>query len=296
MNYRDLKIVKGTYARKPNLPIVPLSDGAGEIVEIGSGVKRFVPGDRVIPIYMTGWHSGPLSDRHDGWKALGGDVDGTAQEFAVLHEEDVLPIPDFLSFEQAACLPCAAVTAWHGLVAVGHVKVGDWVLVIGSGGVSLFALQIARMSGARVIAISSTDSKLRRLRDMGATEGLNYKTTPDWGDKVRELANGEGVDQVVEVGGAKTIKQSLRATRNDGHVALIGDLSGRPGSAEAAERGIAMSRVVVGSRRMTVDLIRAIELHGVLPAIDRTFPFDDLKSALSYIESGQHFGKVVITF
>lgn len=296
LNYRDLKIVKGTYARKPDLPVVLLSDGAGEIVEVGPGVTTFVPGDRVMPIYMSGWHAGPLSGRHRGWKSLGGDVNGTARELAVFREDDVLRIPDLLSFEQAACLPCAAVTAWHGLVAVGHVKAGDWVLIIGSGGVSLFALQIAKMSGARVIAVSGDDGKLRRLSDRGAVAGANYRTTPHWGDRVRELTDGQGVDQVVEVGGAQTIKQSLRATRDGGHIALIGDLSGGAGSAEVAERGIAMSRVVVGSRRMTADLLRAIELHREMPVIDRAFPFSELKGALSYLEGGQHFGKVVITF
>lgn len=296
LNYRDLKIVKGSYARRPDLPVVLLSDGAGEVVDTGPGVRKFAAGDRVIPIYMSGWHSGPLSERHSGWKSLGGDVDGVARELAAFNDEDLLPIPDSLSFEQAACLPCAAVTAWHGLVVAGHVKAGDRILVIGSGGVSLFGLQIARMSGARAIAISGNDEKLERLREVGAAAGVNYSTTPAWGDEVRRLTNGDGVDQVVEVGGARTIEQSLRATRDDGHIALIGDLSGRPGSADAAERGIVMSRVVVGSRRMTADLLRAIDLHGAMPVIDRTFPFDDLKCALSYLERGQHFGKVVITF
>ncbi len=296
LNYRDLKIVRGSYARMPALPIVPLSDGAGEIVEVGPGVTRFAPGDRVMPIYMSGWHAGSLADRHDGWKALGGDVDGTARELAAFREDDILPIPDLLTFEQAACLPCAAVTAWHGLVVAGHVKPGDQVLVIGSGGVSLFALQIANMSGAQVIAISSDDDKLRRLTKLGAAAGINYRTTPDWGDKVRKLTKGQGVDQVIEVGGMQTLKQSLRATRDGGHIALIGDLSGGPGSADVAERGIIMSRVVVGSRRMTEDLLRAIELHGAMPVIDKVFSFDELKKALSYLESGRHFAKVVVSF
>lgn len=296
LNFRDLKIVKGSYARKPDLPVVLLSDGAGEIVEVGPGCETFVPGDRVMPIYMSGWHAGPLSDRHGGWKSLGGDVDGTARELAIFREEDVLRIPDLLSFEQAACLPCAAVTAWHGLVALGHVKAGDWVLIIGSGGVSLFALQIATMSGARVIAVSGDDLKLRRLSQLGAVAGANYRTTPEWGDRVRELTDGQGVDQVVEVGGAQTVRQSLRATRDGGHIALIGDLSGGAGLGEGAEKGIVMSRVVVGSRRMTADLLRALEFHREMPVIDRTFPFSELKNALYYLESGQHFGKVVVTF
>lgn len=296
LNFRDLKIVKGTYARMPHLPVVLLSDGAGEVVEVGPECTAFAPGDRVMPIYMSGWHMGPLSERHDGWKSLGGDVDGTARELAIFHQDDVLRIPDSLSFEQAACFPCAGVTAWHGLVAAGHVKPGDWVLIIGSGGVSLFALQIATMSGGRVIAVSSDNTKLQRLRDLGAVAGINYRTTPNWGDAVRDLADGVGVDQVVEVGGAQTLPQSLRATREGGHIALIGDLSGKAGSTEGTERGIVMSRVVVGSRRMTADLLRAFDVHRKVPVIDRVFSFRKLKSALSYLEAGQHFGKVVVTF
>lgn len=294
LNYRDLKIVRGTYARKPNLPIVLLSDGAGEVVEVGPAAAKFNPGDRVMPIYMNGWHAGPLSERHSGWKALGGDVDGTARELAVFDEEDVLPIPEFLSFEQAACLPCAAVTAWHGLVEVGHVKSGDRILIIGTGGVSLFALQIAKMSGAQVFAVSSNDDKLRRLSKMGAAAEINYTRTPNWGLQVKELTNGQGVDQVIEVGGAQTLEQSISATKDGGHIALIGDLSGRPSPPETADRRITMSRVVVGSRQMTTDLLRAIELHKEIPVIDKPFQFHELKDALRYLESGQHFGKIVL--
>lgn len=296
LNYRDLKIVRGTYARNPDLPVVLLSDGAGEVVEAGPDVVRFGIGDRAMPIYMSGWHAGPLAGRHAGWRALGGDVDGTATEFAVLHEDDVVPVPDMLSYQEAACIPCAGVTAWHGLVSVGHVKAGDTVLVMGSGGVSLFGLQIAKMSGARVVATSSDDGKLKRLMDLGAWAGVNYRRTPNWAEKILELTGGRGVDHVLEVGGGETIGQSVRATRDAGHIALVGNLTGAFGTAEATERDIRMTRVTVGSREMTEDLLRAVALHKKSPVIDKTFSFDKLKSALAYLERGQHFGKVVVTF
>jgi NADPH:quinone reductase-like Zn-dependent oxidoreductase len=296
LNFRDLKIMKGLYARNPTLPVVPLSDGAGEVIEAGPGVSRFKTGDRVLPIYMEGWRSGPVTASRDGWKAKGGDVDGTALEYAVYREADVLPIPDSLSYEEAACLPCAGVTAWHALVYVGHVKAGDTVLVLGSGGVSLFGLQIARMNGARVIATSSDDTKLQRLRALGASDGINYKQAPDWQEEVRKLTNGRGVDHVLEVGGSGTIKQSARATKDGGHIETVGNLTGEFASADLAERNVQVTRITVGSREMTEDLMRAIDLHHAAPVIDRRFAFADLKKALAYLESGQHFGKVVITF
>ena len=296
LNYRDLKILTGKYARQPKLPLVPLSDGAGEVVDVGMNAKRFKHGDRVMPIYMEGWYTGPMSVGRDGWKGRGGDFDGTATEYALHHEADILAIPDSLSYEQAACLPCAAVTAWHALVFAGRVKAGDTVLVMGSGGVSIFALQFAKISGARVIATSSDDAKLSRLIDLGAAHGINYKKTPDWEEKVRDLTNGRGVDHVIEVGGTRTIRQSIRATRDNGHVETIGDLTGGFASSELAERGIQMIPIVVGSREMTQDMLRAIDLHQVKPVIDTRFAFGDLKLALRHLESGKHFGKIAITF
>lgn len=295
VNFRDTKIVKGAYARNPELPVVLLSDGAGEVVSVGIGVERFGEGDRVMPIYMNGWHTGPLANRHSGWKGLGGDIDGIAADFVVFHEDDVVGIPPSLSFEEAACIPCAGVTAWHGLVYVGHVKAGDTVLVMGSGGVSVFALQIAKMSGARVIATSSDDGKLERLKDLGAWATINYRDVSDWDEKVLHLTEGRGVDHVVEVGGIETIKQSVRSTRDGGCIAIIGDLSGKGGSAEFAERGIQMTPVTVGSREMTEDILRAFDFHKERPVIDRTFAFDEVKEALAYLECGQHFGKIVLT-
>ncbi len=296
LNFRDLKIMKGIYARNPDLPVVLLSDGAGEIVEVGPGVTSFKVGDRVLPIYMEGWYSGPATASREGRLSKGGDVDGTALEYAVYKEIDVLPLPDSLSYEEAACLPCAGVTAWQGLVYEGHVKAGDTVLVQGSGGVSVFALQIAKMSGARVIATSSDDGKLQRLLNMGASDGINYKKVPNWEETVRKLTGGRGVDHVVEVGGAATMQQSIRATKDGGHVEIIGNLTGKFGSPKLAERGIKTTTIAVGSKEMNEDLMRAIDLHREMPVIDSRFPFADLKKALAYLETGKHFGKVVVTF
>ncbi len=296
LNFRDLKILKGVYARQPQLPVVPVSDGAGTITSTGPGVTRFAPGDRVVLTYMEGWHTGPQTAARDGWRGKGGDVDGTALEYGLYSQDDVLPIPDSLTYDDAACLPCAAVTAWNALVYAGHVKTGDTVLVMGGGGVSLFALQIARMSGARVLAISSSDDRLQRMRQLGASDGLNYTTTPDWAAAIRALTNGRGVDHVVEVGGDATMAQSIAATKDGGHVAVAGNLTGKFGSPDRAERGIRVSVISVGSREMTEDLIRAIDLHGAKPVIDRSFPFTEVKQALAYLETGKHFGKVVLGF
>ncbi|MBM3571591.1 MAG: NAD(P)-dependent alcohol dehydrogenase, partial [Alphaproteobacteria bacterium] len=296
LNYRDLKILKRIYARPPKLPIILLSDGAGEVVAVGGAVKRCKPGDRVMPIYMEGWSTGPMTAARDGWLSRGGDIDGTAVQCAAYREDRVLPIPDFLSYEEAACLPCAAVTAWHALVSVGQVTAGDTVLVMGSGGVSLFALQFAKLHGARVIATSGDDAKLARLIALGASHGINYLKVPDWAERILASTTERGVDHVIEVGGNSTIKQSIRATRSGGHVAIIGDLSGGFGSRELAERGIRMTSIVVGSRQMTLEVLRAIEQHSEKPVIDSRFPFADLKAALQHLESGKHFGKIVIDF
>ncbi|MFD9667214.1 NAD(P)-dependent alcohol dehydrogenase [Rhodococcus sp. NPDC059968] len=296
LNFRDLKILKGVYAVKPNLPIVPLSDGSAQVIETGVEVSRFKAGDRVLPIYMEGWYSGPATKDRRGWKAKSADVDGTAIQYAVYDQEDILPIPASLSYEEAACLPCAGATAWQALVYVGQVKTGDTVLIMGSGGVSVLGLQIALMSGARVIATSSDDAKLQRLIDMGASDGINYKKNSNWEEEVLRLTNGRGVDLVLDVVGAATIGQSMRATKDGGYVGSVGNLSGEFSSAAATEREIRVATIPVGSREMTEDLMRALDLHNVKPVIDRRFPFKQLREALQYLEKGQHFGKVVISF
>jgi NADPH:quinone reductase-like Zn-dependent oxidoreductase len=285
LNYRDLSAVKG---KTPNLslPLVPMSDGAGEIVAIGAEVSRVKVGDRVAGIFMQSFLDGELIEEYRA-SALGGALD----------EQGVVQIPAHLSFEEAACLPCAGVTAWNALVTVGSVKSGDTVLVLGTGGVSLFALQFALAAGARVIATSSSDEKLERMRKLGASEGVNYRTTPEWGERVRELTDGRGVDHVVEVGGAGTLNQSLKAVRASGLVSLIGVLTG--GSAEIntaniLAQNIRVQGIYVGSRRMFEEMNRAIEINKIKPVIDRIFEFEEAQIAFRHMEAGAHFGKIVV--
>ncbi len=296
LNYRDLKILEGRYAMPTIRPVVPLSDGAGDVAAIGDAVSAYKIGDRVLPIYMQGWYEGPFG-RQPHWRGLGGEVDGTAQEFMLVEERDLLPIPDALRFAEAATLPCAAVTAWHALVSIGGVKPGDTVLTLGAGGVSVFALQIAALQGATVIATSSDDAKVVRLKALGAKDGVNYRGTPDWDAAVRDLTRGRGVDLVVEVGGADTLERSIRATRDGGQVLRIGDLSGGVDPARiVAERGIVVTPVVVGSRRMTADVMQALAASRHRPAIDQRFAFRDLPAALRCLAEGRHFGKIVLEF
>ena len=206
LNYRDLMISRGVYNPKMPLPRIPLSDGAGEVVAAGPGASRFKPGDRVAANFMPAWIGGQL-DETKARSALGGEVDGMLAEEVALPEDGLVRIPEHLSFEEAATLPCAALTAWHALVVSGGIKPGDTVLTQGTGGVSIFAIQFARLAGARVIATSSHDDKLERVKELGASDGINYKTTPDWDRRVRELTGGVGVDHVVEVGGAGTLRE-----------------------------------------------------------------------------------------
>lgn len=296
LNYRDLKILEGRYAMPTIRPVVPLSDGAGEVAAIGDDVTAYKPGDRVLPIYMQGWYEGPFG-RQPHWRGLGGEVDGTAQEFMLVEERDLLPIPDALRYDEAATLPCAAVTAWHALVSIGRVKNGDTVLTLGAGGVSMFALQIAALQGATVIATSSDDAKVARLKALGATEAVNYRQTPAWDASVRDLTGGRGVDLVVEVGGAETLERSIRATRDGGQVLRIGDLSGSVGPAHiVAARGVVVTPVVVGSRQMTVEVMQALAASRHRPVIDRRFAFRDFPAALRCLAAGRHFGKIVLEF
>ena len=295
LNYRDLLISKGHYNPKLPLPRIPLSDGAGEVTATGPGATRFKPGDRVAACFMCAWTAGPIDDSK-ARSALGGEIDGTLAEEIVMPEEGVVSIPEHLSFEEAATLPCAAVTAWHALVDSGGIKPGDTVLTLGTGGVSIFAFQFAKMAGARVIATSSHDEKLSRLREMGASEVINYKTTPEWDRQVLALTQGRGVDHIVEVGGAGTLPRSFRAVRRGGHIALIGVLSG-VGDANPMPilmKGIRVQGIFVGSRVMFEAMSRAITVSQLHPVIDRVFEFQDAIAALKYLESGSHFGKVVV--
>ena len=296
LNYRDLMVVMGTYNPRMRLPCVPLSDGAGEVVSIGDGVTRVKPGDRVAPIFMPKWIEGePTVEK--GKSALGAAVDGILQEYVAISEDGVVRLPEHLSYEEGATLPCAAVTAWHALISEGELKPGDTVLVQGTGGVSIFALQLASMLGARVIVTSSSDEKLRRAINLGAAEGINYKTTPDWDKRVIELTHGLGVDHVVEVGGAGTLNKSLKAVRMDGRISLIGALSGGSGNISTVlilMKNVRLQGIFVGSRDMFEAMNRAISERKLKPVIDRVFAFDQACEALKYMATGAHFGKICI--
>ena len=295
LNYRDLLVIKGAYSRNLPLPMVPLSDGAGEVAEVGPGVTRFKVGDRVAGCFFSNWSDGPVTDVASK-SARGGAIDGMLAEQVVSPEGGLVKVPDHLSDEEAATLPCAALTAWHALMEGGGLKAGQSVLVQGTGGVSLFALQFAKVAGARVIATSSSDAKLVRAKDLGASDGINYKTTADWDVAARNLTEGQGVDHVVEVGGAGTLPRSIKAVKLGGHIALIGVLTGggefdpRP----LLMKNIRLQGIYVGSRLMFEAMNRAIALHKLKPVIDRVFPFDQAEEAYKHLESGSHFGKVVI--
>jgi NADPH:quinone reductase-like Zn-dependent oxidoreductase len=295
LNFRDLMMSKGIYNPKLKLPIIPLSDGAGEVAAVGEGATRFRVGDRVVSAFMPGWVDGPPTEEK-ARSALGGEADGVLAEEVVLPESGLLPIPKHLSFEEAATLPCAAVTAWNALVETGGIRPGDSVLVQGTGGVSIFALQFARLAGARVIATSSSDEKLARVREMGASDGINYKTTPGWDKPVRDLTGGKGVGLIVEVGGAGTLPLSTRAIKVGGYIALIGVLTGAGdfNPIPLLMRNIRLQGIFVGSVAMFQSMLKAIEVSQLRPVVDRVFPFDQAVEALKYLESGAHFGKVVI--
>ncbi|GHV45660.1 NADPH:quinone oxidoreductase [Clostridia bacterium] len=294
LNYRDLMVVKGLYNPNIPLPLIPCSDGVGEVVALGEGVTRVKVGDRVAGIFFQTWLSGKLSEEKTR-SALGGAIDGLLCEYAVLHEDGVVRVPEHLTDIEAATLPCAAVTAWNALA--GNVKAGDTVLVQGTGGVSIFALQFAQILGAKVIAISSSDQKRERLQSLGAAETINYKQTPDWGKKAYELTG--GVDHVVEVGGAGTLNESLKAVNHGGQISLIGVLTGGKGEINTAAillKNVRLQGIYVGSREMFEDMNRAIALHKIQPICDRVIPFESARSALEYMESGAHFGKICIQF
>lgn len=296
LNYRDLLVVRGQYDPRIRLPMVPGSDGAGEVAAVGPGARRFKPGDRVMAAFMPGWVDGPPNPA-GARSALGGGGVGTLAQAVVLPEAGLVAVPEHLSFEEAATLPCAAVTAWHALVVEGQVKPGDTVLVQGSGGVSVFALQLARLNGARVIATSGDDRKLERLLALGASDGINYRTTPDWDRAVLGLTGGLGVDHVVEVGGSGTLARSLHAVRMGGRVSMIGVLSGGAGEVSlfpVLMKNIRLQGVYVGSVAMFEALARAVALHRLRPVIDRVFDLEDTPAALRHMEAGAHFGKIVV--
>lgn len=299
INYRDLVVpLRGYGSFTGTLPLVPISDGVGEVVEIGAGVKRVATGDRVCPMFMQKWIAGE-PDLARITSTLGGPIDGVMQEYLVVNEEGLAKIPEYLTDEEAATLPCAALTAWSALVTEGDVKAGDTLLVQGTGGVSLFALQFAKLLGAMVIVISSSDDKLKRVAALGADEGINYTNVPEWGKAVKKLTRGEGVDHIVEVGGEKTLPQSLRVIRPGGTISMIGVLSGVNMGVSLGlivTRKVRLQGITVGHRDSFEAMTRAIGQHQVKPVIDRVFAFEELKEAMEYLRQGKHFGKICIRF
>jgi NADPH:quinone reductase-like Zn-dependent oxidoreductase len=297
LNFRDLGIVRGTYRVPVRENVIPLSDGSGEVVEVGPEVTRFKAGDRVAGNFFQRWPGGEsMPDAHAS--ALGGGIDGMLAEYAVLEEDGVVKIPPHLSLEEGATLPCAAVTAWHAMMEHAKLKAGDTILLQGTGGVSIFGLQFAHAGGIRAIITSSSDEKLARAKKLGATFGINYTTTPDWEKAATEFTGGAGVDHVIEVGGAATLTRSFGAIRVGGKISMIGGLSG---GATELNPGLIFSRranvqgISVGSTQMFLALNRAVEANAIKPVIDKVFPFADAQAAYKHMASGAHFGKIVIS-
>ncbi len=294
LNYRDLLIAKGLYNPKLSFPRILGSDAAGEVAAVGVGVTRWKPGDRVAGCFMPNWEEGPITDAV-AKSTLGNDRDGALAELIVLEERGAVRIPDHLTFEEAATLPCAAMTAWNALTTAGAGP-GTTVLLQGTGGVSIFALQLAKALGASAFITSSSDEKLARALALGADAGTNYKTNPDWDKWARQQSGGSGVDVVIEVGGAGTLDRSLKAVRTGGHVALIGVLAGGTtfNPVSVVMKSVRLQGVFVGSRAMFEAMNAVIAAKQIRPVIDRVFPLADAPAAFQHLESGSHFCKVVI--
>lgn len=295
LSFRELMILRGWYPLPVKSDVVPVSDGAGEVVEVGEGVSRVAVGDRVTASIFPRWMDG-------GWPAeftaqLGGSLDGMLTEYAILDENALLHVPDHLSFEEAACLPCAAVTAWNALTGGRGLRSGETVLTLGSGGVSLFAVQFAKTAGARVIATTSSDDKAEQLLALGADEVINYRSNAAWSEHVRALTGGRGVDHVIEVAG--TLEQSVKSIAMEGEIAFVG-LLGRDHGLSPIDPGVLWTSalkvraIAVGSRAQFASMNRAIEVNVLRPVINRVFPFDEAVGAYRYYEDAEPFGKVVI--
>jgi len=296
LNYRDLMVARGT-AGLPGRSLVPASDGAGEVIEVGAAVTGLQVGDCVISTFFPDWRAGPANG-HVAARALGGSMDGVLAEEVVLPATAWVPMPAHLDFAEAATLTCAGVTAWHGLFGLDPIPPGGTVALLGTGGVSIWALQLAKAAGLRAIVTSSDDAKLERARALGAEDTINYRATPDWGAAILEVTGGRGVDRVLDIGGPDTIGQSITALRMGGTIAIIGRLTGAaPAQFDpAALFGGAkrMAGLMVGSHAMTHDLARFVEQTRLRPVIDRTFPFEQVGQAYRYLEEAAHFGKVVV--
>jgi NADPH:quinone reductase-like Zn-dependent oxidoreductase len=296
LNFRDLGIVRGTYRMPVRENLIPLSDGAGEVVEVGPGVTRVKAGDKVAGCFFQRWPGGEMTPEA-GTSALGGAIDGMLAEYVVLEEDGVVKIPEHLSLEEGATLPCAGVTAWNAIVQHAKLIAGQTVLLQGTGGVSIFGLQLAHAMGITAIVTSSSDEKLARAKALGAACGINYKTSPEWDKAAVAFNGGRGVDHVIEVGGANTLTRSFGAIRNGGKVSMIGGLSG---GATELNPGLIFSKranvqgIYVGSTEMFTAMNAAIAANKIKPAIDRVFGFDEVKAAYQHMAAGAHFGKIVI--
>ena len=296
LNYRDLMVVLGQYNPNMALPRIPGSDASGIVTAIGENVTRFKVGDHVTSLFFQDWLDGPILPT-TGKSALGGPIDGVFSTAHLFPESGLIHAPSGYTHAEAATLPCAALTAWNALVENGHLHAGQTVLILGTGGVSLFALQIAKAHGARVILTSSSDEKLTRARDLGADETINYRTTPDWEVAVHNLTHNRGVDHIVEVGGAGTLPRSFKAITPGGRIYVIGVLTGKGATIDPTPilaKSIHLDGVYVGSRAMYTRLIAAIEANNIHPIIDRTFPLTQAREALAHMQSGSHFGKIVL--
>ncbi len=296
LNYRDLLMVKGLYNPRQPLPLVPLSDGVGTVVELGAEVRGLAAGDRVCPIFAQGWLAGEVTKEKLA-TTRGGPLEGVLAESVVVPGESVVRVPSHLSDAEASTLPCAMLTAWSALVVEGGVVPGDTVLVEGTGGVSICALQIAKMLGARVIATSSSDVKLERAKELGADHVINYRSTPAWGREAKKLTADRGVDHVVEVGGAGTMGEALKAVRPGGTISVIGVLSGGETTMSLLPvlmQNVRLQGVFVGHKESFLAMNRALEIAELRPVIDREIPFDEARSAFERMERGEHFGKIVI--
>lgn len=298
LNYRDYMVVKGVYNPKMRRPMVPLSDGAGVVEEVGPGVTRVKKGDRVAMAFMQAWVEGPPTQEKSK-SALGGAIDGVLREYAVFHEQGLVHIPEGLTDIEAAALPCAGVTAWHALFEHAPMTPGENVLIQGTGGVSTFALLFAHAAGLRTILTSSSEEKIARAKELGADETINYKRTPDWEKEARKLTGGLGVDHVIEVGGSDTMPRSLAAVRTGGAISVIGVLSGGQPTVSPAQilmSSVRVQGIYVGSRWMFERMNRAISFHQIKPVVDKVFAWTEYKQALEYMEGQSHFGKICLKF
>lgn len=295
-NYRDVLMIRGLYNPNQQLPLIPFSDGVGEVVEHGAGVERVSVGDRVSPIFAQKWLAGrPTLEKLKS--SLGGPLDGPLCEYMCLSEESVVSVPEHLTDEEASTLPCAGLTAWNALAEQGNVQPGQTLLTLGTGGVSSFGLLFGKALGAEVIITSSSDEKLERVEEFGADFGINYEQHPEWGKIVKEQTDGVGADHVLEVGGANTLPQSVKGVRIGGHISLIGVLSGHVDDfmvTPVLMQNIRIQGVIVGHREMFENMNRAIATHEIRPIVDRTFSFDEVHEALEYMARGEHVGNIAI--